>query len=273
MSDPDRDATALRRLYAAVSERPPLVHCVTNVVAANFSANTLLALGASPAMVEDPEEAAELAAHADALVVNTGTMNADRAEGMRRAAGAARDAAVPWLLDPVAVGVVSLRTRVARELADLRPTVVRGNASEIPALTGAGLPGRGVDAVAEVADAADAATRLAATRGPVVAVSGERDLVTDGTVRYSVRGGDPVMGRVTAMGCALGAVMGAFLAASRRTGDTALDAVLAASAVVGACGSEAARHSGGPGSFVPAWLDRLAAPDLAAAEALVGPAD
>ena len=115
-------------LVRAVRERTPLVHCVTNLVATTFSANALLALGASPAMVEDADEAAELAAAAGALVVNTGTMSRHRADGMRAAADAAGRAGTPWLLDPVGAGPLTLRTRVAGELMERGPVVVRGNA-------------------------------------------------------------------------------------------------------------------------------------------------
>lgn len=259
-------------LLDSLRERTPLVHCVTNLVATTFSANALLAVGASPAMVEDAEEAAELAAVAGALVVNTGTMSRFRAEGMHAAASAARDAGTPWLLDPVGVGPLSLRTRVASELLGLGPTVVRGNASEILALAGREGGGRGVDATVGVEDAADAADELARTHGTVVAVSGVVDRLTDGTRVHRVGGGHPLMGRVTAMGCALGAVTAAFLAAARATGDDPLTAAAAAHAVVGASGAAAGAAARGPGSFVPAWLDELALVDGAAAAALVDPA-
>jgi hydroxyethylthiazole kinase len=265
---PDR---RVRALHAAHTEARPLVHCLTNVVAARFSADALLSVGASPAMVEDAEETAEIAAVADAVVLNTGTMTHPRAEGMAAAARAAGDAGVPWLLDPVAVGALGLRTRVATDLLAAAPSAVRGNASEVAALAGGGPGGRGVDSTADVDDAADAAAALARRIAPggAVAVSGPRDLVTDGTTSRRIGGGDPVMARVTGTGCALGAVMGAFLAAARRTGDDAVTAVAVASALVGATGAAAARASTGPGTFVPAWLDRLADPDLDAAAGLL----
>jgi hydroxyethylthiazole kinase len=255
-------------LHAAVVEGTPLVHCVTNVVTAGFVANALLALGASPAMVEDPEEAGELAAVAGAVVVNTGTMSAVRADGMRAAADAARRAGTPWLLDPVAVGAVTMRSRVAADLLTRGPTAVRGNASEVMSLAGTGAGGRGVDATAAVDEAAAGADALARRTGAVVAVSGPDDAVTDGSERHRVGGGDPVMGRVTGMGCALGALTGAFLAVAPARGLRPLDAVVAASALVGATGQDAAARSAGPGTFVPAWLDQLADPDLERAEHL-----
>ncbi len=84
--------------------QPPLIHCLTNEVVQELTANVLLALGASPAMVVEPEEAAQFSRMADALLINIGTLHASRAESMLAAIEAANRAEKPWLLDPVAVG-------------------------------------------------------------------------------------------------------------------------------------------------------------------------
>ena len=132
----------LRHLLRAHS---PLVHCMTNDVVQTFTANVLLAVGASPAMVIDPREAAQFAAIADALLINVGTLTADRAVAMRAAVEQARRADKPWTLDPVAVGALTVRTAFCRELLALHPAAIRGNASEILALAGMSGGGRGVD--------------------------------------------------------------------------------------------------------------------------------
>ncbi|MBK0368163.1 hydroxyethylthiazole kinase, partial [Salmonella enterica] len=123
----------------------PLTHCMTNDVVQTFTANTLLALGASPAMVIDPVEARPFAAIANALLVNVGTLTASRADAMRAAVESAYDAKTTWTLDPVAVGALEFRRRFCLDLLSLRPAAIRGNASEILALSGMALGGRGVD--------------------------------------------------------------------------------------------------------------------------------
>ena len=148
---------AVSATLEAVRARVPLVHNITNLVVTNSTANALLAIGASPAMVEGLEEVAEFAAVADALVINLGTMSGPRAQAMRCAAEAACRASTPWVLDPVAVGAIGFRSSVAVTLLEWRPSVVRGNASEIIALarlsgaapdTGEGARGgRGVDSL------------------------------------------------------------------------------------------------------------------------------
>ncbi|MGK3373153.1 hydroxyethylthiazole kinase, partial [Citrobacter youngae] len=123
----------------------PLTHCMTNEVVQSFTANTLLALGASPAMVIEPEEASQFAAIAQALLINVGTLTQARATAMRAAVEQAQQAKTPWTLDPVAVGALAFRRRFCLDLLALQPAAIRGNASEILALAGMNGVGRGVD--------------------------------------------------------------------------------------------------------------------------------
>ncbi len=240
----------------AVSRGAPLVHCLTNIVVAGFTANVLLAVGASPAMVENAEESGPFAAVAGAVLVNLGTLSAERERAMRSAATSAAGAGRPWVLDPVAVGALAHRTTFAAELLDWGPAIVRGNPSEVMSLAGAGGGGRGVDSLAGSGEAVDAAQALSRARGCVVAVSGAVDYVTDGSTVIEVPGGDVLMTRVTGVGCALGALMAAFVAAN---GGDALGAAAGASAVLAAAGERAAQATRGPGSFAVALLDHLGA--------------
>ncbi|WHP29921.1 hydroxyethylthiazole kinase [Trabulsiella odontotermitis] len=233
--------------------RSPLVHCMTNDVVQTFTANVLLALGASPAMVIDPDEAAEFAAVADALLINVGTLTADRAAAMQAAIGSSVKAGKPWTLDPVAVGALSLRTRFCQQSLNLHPTAIRGNASEIMALAGMSRGGRGVDTTDTAAAAVPAAQKLAQQSGAIVAVTGETDYVTDGERTLAVAGGSPLMTRVVGTGCALSAVVAAFCALP---GDRLVN-VATACGVMKQAGEIAAQNGNGPGAFEPAFLDAL----------------
>ena len=244
-------ALALER----VRSQAPLVQCLTNTVVVNFTANVLLAVGAAPAMVDVPEEAGPFAGVAGGVLVNLGTPAGEQRAAMLEAAAAAREAGTPWVLDPVAVGSLPVRTALAHRLRDLGPTVVRGNASEIIAVAGGGSGGRGVDATDDVEGARDVARDLAAGTGGVVAVSGPVDLVTDGDRVARVANGDPLLTRITGGGCALGAVMAAFAAVD----DDRFATTVAAVTVYTVAAELAAGVSRGPGSFGPAFLDALAA--------------
>jgi hydroxyethylthiazole kinase len=237
----------------AVRGEAPLVHNITNYVVMNSTANALLAIGASPAMVHAPEEAAEFAAISRALVVNIGTLSDAWVAAMRLAIESARRAGVPWILDPVGVGATSYRTRVATELAGLEPAAIRGNASEIRALAGAAAATKGVDSTESSDAALDAARELARSQGTVVVVSGATDYITDGEQLRAVRNGHPMMARVTGMGCTATAICGAFLAVE----PDAVRATTHAMAVLGVAGELAAARSMGPGSLQVALLDAL----------------
>lgn len=249
---------------AALRAQSPLVQAITNQVVSNFTANALLALGASPAMVDVPQEAGPFAAMASCLLVNLGTPAHEQRAAAVEAAQAARHHGKPWVLDPVAVGALPVRTQLAAQLFAMGPSIVRGNASEILALHAlvAGersVPagGRGVDATASVDDARAAALALARRAGVVVAVSGPVDCITDGHWCVQVHTGTPLLTRVTGGGCALGAVMAAF-AASAPDGSS-LSAAAAATACYTLAAEHAAARAAGPGSFAVALLDALAA--------------
>ena len=231
----------------------PLTHCMTNEVVQSFTANTLLALGASPAMVIEPEEASQFAAIASALLINVGTLTQRRAIAMRAAAERAHLAKTPWTLDPVAVGVLDYRRYFCLDLLTLRPAAIRGNASEILALAGMNSGGRGVDTTDTAAAALPAAQALARQAGTIVVVTGEVDYVTDGQRTVSVSGGDPLMTRVVGTGCALSAVVAASCALH---GDR-LDNVASACSWMKQAGKIASEQAIGPGSFIPAFLDAL----------------
>ncbi|KPG82424.1 hydroxyethylthiazole kinase [Frigoribacterium sp. RIT-PI-h] len=249
-------------VQAALDElraREPLVQCITNSVVAGVTANSLLALGAAPAMVDVPVEAALFAPLAGGLLVNLGTPHSDQMAAALEAADAARHASTPWVLDPVAIGTLPVRTALAHRLLDKQPTIVRGNASEILALAGGGAGGRGVDSSYHPDEALEHGTVLARSAGTVVAISGPVDLVTDGQRTVRIANGHPLLTRVTGGGCVLGAVMAAFAAVH----DDAFEATVAAVTVYTVAAEVAAERSTGPGTFAVHLLDALSAIDPA----------
>ncbi|MGB0958990.1 MAG: hydroxyethylthiazole kinase [Halocynthiibacter sp.] len=252
--------------FAALRTTSPLVHNITNYVAMNITANVLLAAGASPAMVHADEEVADFVPISNALTINIGTLSPSWVGAMKRAAHCAVDTQTPWVLDPVAHFATPYRQKVVTELVALAPTIIRGNASEILALSGAVSAGKGVDAGDSVADAETGAMALAQAQSCVVAVTGAVDFVTDGTRSARVSGGSDLMPKVTAMGCSLTGLMGAFAAVSEP-----FDAALGAVSLYAVAGSHAAKTARGPGSFEPAFLDALSliTPEILLAEAQI----
>ena len=251
---------SLADALTALRERPPLVQCLTNTVAAGWTANVLLALGAAPAMVDNPREAREFATIAGGMLINLGTPFDDTARAMHLAvAGASRSVAgasrsgTPWVLDPVAAGALEWRTSLAHQLLrEGRPSIIRGNPSEILAMVG-GAGGRGVESVDSPESAASVAMLLATQQHSVIAVSGPTDHITDGKHVVRLSNGHPWLTRVTGVGCALGALMAAFAAVV----PDALVAAAAATATLTVAADAAAKETRGPGSFAATLLDEL----------------
>ena len=237
-------------LLARVRESTPLVHCITNIVTVNDCANVLLACGASPIMAEAPEEAAAITARSDGLVLNLGTLRAEKIPAMLASGREANGRNIPVVLDPVGVGASPWRMEAAlRLLREIRFTVIRGNAAEIRALAGAFTPAAGDAPQEKGVDAGDvprgvspaAARTLAARTGAAVALTGETDLVADGDTLYRLHNGHPLMRRVTGAGCQLSALTGAFVAANRTSPAAAAAAAVCA---LGLCGERAAARMG-----------------------------
>lgn len=241
-----QDLAELRRIG-------PLTHCNSNSVGAALMANVLLAVGASPAMIAAREEVVEFASLASGILINLASVTEDRADNLLLSAQAAQRAGTPWVFDPVAIGVLKFRTRLAHELLAFKPTVIKGNASEILALAGLDGHAKGVDATVPSTDALASAVKLARQMGAVIAITGTVDFVTDGEQLIEIPGGHPVMARVTGTGCALGAMIAAFLGVC----PTPLRAACTAAAVFAAAGEQAGGETAGPGSFVTRFLDQL----------------
>lgn len=238
----------------------PMAGSITNTVTINLVANAQLAVGGSAAMVYLPDEAEFLAKAGGAMYINVGTLLPIYEETLPYVAKVLHETGKPWVLDPVAVGIGSLRTKLLQRFKAYKPTIIRGNASEIIALAGLwGLDGgteesnvRGVDSTESVSAAKVAAIALAKWTGGAVAVSGETDLVTDGAIMAVSYGGSHFMEKITGAGCSLGGV-----AAVYATATSPFIAALTATAVYNVAGKRAELKVDGPGSFQVQFLDEL----------------
>jgi len=243
----------------AVRAQRPLVHSITNLVVMNFNANVLLAMGASPVMAHAHEEVADMAAIAQALVLNIGTLEPYWISSMCQALKVAAARGIPSVLDPVGAGATRYRNESIQAILDqAMPTVIRGNASEIMSVAGLAAQTRGVDSSATVTDALQAARELAARTSGVVCVSGPVDQVLDaGGRQASLANGHEWMTRITGVGCSATALVGAFCAVQPDAWRATVSA-MAYLGMVGEVAAQAVRAKGqGVGSLQMALLDQL----------------
>ena len=239
---------------AAIRERKPLVHQITNYVVMNETANATLALGALPVMAHALQDVEEMAAAASALVLNIGTLSDDWVEAMLLAGRSANRAGTPIVLDPVGAGATTYRTETARRLLqELDIAVVRGNSAEIATLAGREAEIRGVEAVG-AEGGPELAREAARALGCVAAVTGPVDHVSDGAGGHSVANGHELLGTVTGTGCMATAITGCFLAVRA---DEPLEAATEALVAFGVAGEDAAAGAEGPGSFHVGLYDAL----------------
>ena len=239
---------------AAIRERKPLVHQITNYVVMNETANATLSLGALPVMAHAVEEVEEMASVAGALVLNIGTLSEHWIEAMLLAARSANAAGVPVVLDPVGAGATRLRTETAKRILDeAEIAVARGNAAEVATLAGRKAEIRGVESIGAADSGPELAKAAASALGCVASVTGPVDHVSDGTRTIAVANGDALLGTVSGTGCMSSAITGCFLAVA----STPLEAAAEALVAFGVAGEDAAVGAAGPGSFHVALYDAL----------------
>ena len=227
-------------ILSEIRKQKPRVHCITNDAAQTFTADTLLALGAEPSLTLSRTEVPDFVGSSDALLINLGTLDENRLAAIPVAVAFAVQNEKPWVLDPVFVHRSPGRLDYAAALLAEKPTVVRCNQAEAAALTGGG-------------NGADPAQTLAERYDTVMAVTGETDEVYGDGQHVSASNGDPLMGKMTATGCAGSAVLAACLAVE----EDRFVAALAALVAWNIAGEVAAGVAKGPGTFRPALLDAI----------------
>ncbi len=248
------DPIEVWRDVEAIRQRSPLVHNITNYVAMNTTANALLAIGASPVMAHAIEEIEDMVAASSSLVVNIGTLSSPWIKAMLGAMSAARRKRIPVVLDPVGAGCTRFRTSTALELISVgKPTMIRGNASEMIALQTRTAATRGVDSLNSVDEAREAGSALAEKHQASVCISGPADLIISGKRTAVIRNGHPMMPRVTGLGCTASALIGAFAAVN----PSSFKAMTHAMAVMSIAGEITAAKAAGPGTFQDIFIDAL----------------
>lgn len=242
-----------------VRNKNPLIHHITNYVTVNDCANVCLAIGASPVMADSVDESSDMTSISSALVLNTGTLNASRAEAMIEAGRSANARHIPVILDPVGCGAAAMRTaRIHEILSHVQMTVIRGNMSEIMVLGGLDIHTKGVDSSAgsDMKKAISLSGKLAEKYHTILVISGKTDIVTDGNRTVLIHNGVPPLSRITGAGCMGTTLIGSFLGANP---ENPYESTIAAMTVMGLAGEKAWDRYGhmGLGHFHMGIIDEI----------------
>jgi len=235
-----------------IRSKRPLIHHLMNYVVMNDAANVTLAVGASPIMAHAREEVEELAAKADALYINIGTLDDRWIESFILAGKAASRNNVPVLLDPVGAGATRLRTEtVLRILNEVEVSVLKGNGGEMMALAGVSGMVKGVDSLGEAS--LDIAEKLAREYGVTAVITGPRDYVSDGKRGAVISNGTPMLQYITGSGCMVGSVIASFMAVNRDFFTASIEGLVTFEIAA----EKAERRANGPATLKVYLIDEL----------------
>lgn len=231
----------MQKCLEKVRDMAPRVHNITNYVTVNDVANIVLACGGNPIMSDAPEEVEEVTSICDSLNLNLGTLHREKLISMLKAGKKAKELGHPVVFDPVGVGASSFRMSAAQQIMEeVRPTLIRGNVSEIRALARGRRNRSGVDAelkelVTEenLSQMVSSVKRFAQECNAIIVMTGAIDLVSDGVQCFIIRNGRTEMSRITGTGCQLSGVLATFLAANP---EQKVLAAAAATSMLGAAG-------------------------------------
>lgn len=236
-----------------LKEKKPLVHCLTNYVAANLTVNVLLALGGRACIVDDQTEVTQ--SQSNSLLVNVGSLTKAQGDAMRAAVARANQAARPWALDPVSIGKLPMRTYLAKELMRRFPGLIRGNENELLELTGIELPGSDIPALSPEKIRLEFSRLAAITRSAILFTS-DNDIVfsenapvaeIEGCGKYA-----PFVAGFTSAQTAVGAAILANMTKAKR-----FEATVSTSLIFSVASKSVRDKVNGPASFQTAFLDAL----------------
>jgi hydroxyethylthiazole kinase len=242
------------KILRHIKNRKPLVLNITNDVTMDFIANGLLSIGASPVMSKASQEIEDLLKYTQAVVINLGTLNTEFITLCKQTCQLANQFSIPIILDPVGAGASHYRTDACMSLInEYNIAIIRGNASEVMALSGSSHVTKGVDSLAISQHAIESAKALSKRHNTAVVVSGETDIIVDDELIEQLNCGSPIMPVITGTGCLLSAVVAAFHAVEKNRFEAATLATL----FYGTCGEIAEKSAQGPASFRTLFLDAL----------------
>lgn len=237
-----------------IKKQKPLIHHITNWVTIYDCANIVRAVGALPVMAHAKEEVEQMAAIANALVLNIGTLTLDLIDSMILAGKKANQNNIPVILDIVGAGATDLRTNKAIEILEkIKVQILKGNTSEIGTIAGADAETKGVEAISLKGNPVKIAKKLASENELTVVITGKEDIISNGKETYICKNGHYMMANFVGTGCMAASVIGAFAAVENDYPFAAASALCC----FGIAGELASKKANGPATYKNNFFDEI----------------
>lgn len=202
-----------------VKEKNPLIHAITNPIAINMVANAILFQDAKAICAQHPDEMEDIVKISDALSLNLGNITDERKKSIEIASKFANINNVPVIIDLVGIGASKLRYNFSKKLLDnFKYKIIKGNASEILALSGKKTNARGVDVGEKdkinkknINEMIKIASDLSFKYKTTVLITGKIDILVKQKLYYLIENGCEELSKITATGCMLTALISTFL--------------------------------------------------------------
>lgn len=238
----------------------PLIHCITNHITINDCANVVLSAYGKPIMAEHYKEVSEITASSNALAVNIGNITDNRMESIMISGKIAYEKKIPSIIDVVGVSCSSLRLNFAMDfIGKCKPSVIKGNMSEIKAIFGLDTKSKGIDVNDEDITTEDnisnniyVVKNLSRKINSVVVATGAIDIISNGDETYIIENGCMELSKITGTGCMLNVLIATYMSSN-----DILNSAILGTVTMGICGELSSKISKGTASFKIGLLDNI----------------
>ena len=202
-----------------VKEKSPLIHAITNPIAINMVAHSILFQGAKAICAEHPDEMEDIVKISESLSVNLGNITDSRIKSIELAVKFANEKNIPVIIDLVGVGASKLRYEFSKKLLEnYKFSLIKGNGSEILAISGYESNAKGIDVGEKdrlngenIEKFIKISKKLCQKYQTSFLITGKTDILLDENRYFLIENGCENLSKITATGCMLTSLISTFL--------------------------------------------------------------
>lgn len=205
----------IKECVETVREERPLIGSVTSMLTSNFVSRAQNAIGGFSIIVNMSDEAETMIEKANAFYINIGTILPVFEDTIPQAGRILSNSDKTWVLDPIGIGMGSLRTRLLRQFKGYKPTIIKGTPAEILSLANlwsldGGKACNNLRDQPSLEEATEAAKSIASHTEGVAIITHDDIIITDGEVVYEVEGNSEYLKVTTGAHAVLGGLISTY---------------------------------------------------------------